>query len=73
MCPAGQILKSASTLQQLAWHIQGRRMIRRLTTPSSKDVTEVEYATDWYSESPRCRQRLRSVIATKWKPTYPNV
>ncbi len=42
---------------------------------SSKDVTEVEYAIEWYSELPGrpllSPQRLRSVVATKWKPTCP--
>jgi hypothetical protein len=37
-------------------------------SPSSKEVTEVEYAIEWYSESPG---RPSLSPATKWKPTCP--
>ncbi len=47
----GTDFSRASTLRQLAWHIPGWRRLA-YDSPSSKNVIEVEYATEWYWESP---------------------
>ncbi len=66
----GTDVSRASTLRQLAWHIPGRRMIRRVLRTWQRSSMPLNGI--WCRlVGRRCLQRLRSVIATKWKPTSP--
>jgi hypothetical protein len=63
---SGTDFSSASTLQQLTWHIPVWPTLA-YDSLSSKDVTEVEYATEWYLES---QDRLLLPQATKKRFSY---
>ncbi len=56
MCLAGQMSQAHQRFG--SWPLSGQAY----ESPSSNDVTEVEYATEWYSESPG---RLSLSPATK--------